>query len=150
MLNLEEIKRFDDTMWLHVLKTKTVFDADQIKAHKDWLIDEVERLQSQVANAVDNYYLQVQRVQRVYDLRKADRELVELGEYILKKFRSDIDGTTTETARKIIDRMYKQNKHYQEALENIKRILGSTPETYQPYTPKSDCMELINQVLTEK
>lgn len=64
----------------------------------------------------------IEQAERVPVLRKANRELVELGEYILKNFRSDIDGTTTETAQKVMDRMHEQNKRYREVIEKIKEF----------------------------
>lgn len=41
-MDLEEIKRYDDSVWLHILKETTVFDTVNIKAQKDWLIKSVE------------------------------------------------------------------------------------------------------------
>ncbi|BBI32470.1 hypothetical protein [Cohnella abietis] len=41
---LAEIKSYDDSWWLRYLEEKTIFDADNIKAHKQWLIEEVDRL----------------------------------------------------------------------------------------------------------
>lgn len=43
-LDLEKVKRYDDSWWLHYLKENTVFDAEGIKAHKDWLIEQAERV----------------------------------------------------------------------------------------------------------
>lgn len=38
-LDLEKVKRYDDSWWLHYLKENTVFDTEQIKAHKDYLME---------------------------------------------------------------------------------------------------------------
>jgi hypothetical protein len=43
IMNLEEIKRYDDSIWLRILKQRTVFDTDNIKAQKDWLIQRAEK-----------------------------------------------------------------------------------------------------------
>ncbi|WP_422661632.1 hypothetical protein ACK8P5_26280 (plasmid) [Paenibacillus sp. EC2-1] len=40
--DLETIKRYDDSFWLRYLAENTVFDTDNIKAQKDWLIEQVE------------------------------------------------------------------------------------------------------------
>ncbi|MBR2246301.1 MAG: hypothetical protein IJ880_04635 [Bacilli bacterium] len=45
-MDLEEIKRYDDSMWLHILKKRTVFDTENIKAQKDWLIKQAEKLKA--------------------------------------------------------------------------------------------------------
>ena len=42
-MDLEEIKRYDDSFWLHILKRRTVFDTDNIKAQKEWLIEQAEK-----------------------------------------------------------------------------------------------------------
>lgn len=47
-MDLETIKRYDDSWWLRYLKDNTVFDADEIKAQKDWLISRVEELEAEV------------------------------------------------------------------------------------------------------
>lgn len=47
-MDLETIKRYDDSWWLRYLKDNTVFDADEIKAQKDWLINRVEELEAEV------------------------------------------------------------------------------------------------------
>lgn len=44
---LEEIKKYDDYFWLRYLSEHTVFDTENIKAQKDWLIAEVEKLQQE-------------------------------------------------------------------------------------------------------
>lgn len=44
-MNLEDIKKYDDYFWLRYLSEHTIFDTDNIKAQKDWLIAEVDRLQ---------------------------------------------------------------------------------------------------------
>ncbi|WP_442636546.1 hypothetical protein [Rossellomorea marisflavi] len=52
-MDLETIKRFDDSWWLSYLREKTVFDADTIKAHKEWLLEQAEQLEriKQLSNA---------------------------------------------------------------------------------------------------
>lgn len=44
-MDLQTIKRYDDSWWLSYLKQHTVFDTDHIKAQKDWLIKQAETLQ---------------------------------------------------------------------------------------------------------
>lgn len=44
-MDLETIKRYDDSWWLSYLKQHTVFDTENIKAQKDWLIKQAETLQ---------------------------------------------------------------------------------------------------------
>ncbi|BBI32026.1 hypothetical protein [Cohnella abietis] len=41
---LAEIKSYDDSWWLRYLEEKTVFDAENIKSQKVWLIEELESL----------------------------------------------------------------------------------------------------------
>ncbi|MNO55017.1 hypothetical protein D3C76_455000 [compost metagenome] len=41
-LSLEEIKSYDDSYWLHYLKENTIFDTENIRTHKEWLINQVE------------------------------------------------------------------------------------------------------------
>jgi fructose/tagatose bisphosphate aldolase len=40
--NLEEIKSYDDSYWLRYLAENTIFDTENIKAQKDWLIKQLE------------------------------------------------------------------------------------------------------------
>ncbi|MGO4699487.1 hypothetical protein AB4Z50_35220 [Paenibacillus sp. 2TAB26] len=40
---LTEIKQYDDYFWLRYLQENTIFDTDNIKAQKDWLIASLER-----------------------------------------------------------------------------------------------------------
>ena len=42
-MDLEEIKSYDDSFWLNILKQRTVFDTDNIKAQKEWLIEQAEK-----------------------------------------------------------------------------------------------------------
>jgi esterase/lipase superfamily enzyme len=42
-VDLETIKRYDDSWWLEYLRRNTVFDADNIKAQKDWLVKQAEK-----------------------------------------------------------------------------------------------------------
>lgn len=44
-MDLETIKKYDDSVWLYILKQKTVFDTDLIKAQKDWLIEQAEKVE---------------------------------------------------------------------------------------------------------
>lgn len=37
--SLEEIKGYDDSYWLRYLAENTIFDTENIKAQKDWLIN---------------------------------------------------------------------------------------------------------------
>jgi CRISPR/Cas system CSM-associated protein Csm2 small subunit len=39
---LEEIKRYDDSYWLRYLAENTIFDTENIKAQKKWLIKQLE------------------------------------------------------------------------------------------------------------
>lgn len=66
-----------------------------------------------------NFNHLIEQAGRVEGLREANADLVELGKYILKHFRGYIDGTTTETAQKVMDSMHKQNKCYREVLRKI-------------------------------
>lgn len=52
-MDLAEIKRYDDSVWLYILKTETVFDAEKIKAQKDWLIKAVEVHQNAIKLALE-------------------------------------------------------------------------------------------------
>lgn len=45
-MDLETIKRYDDSWWLEYLKQKTVFDTENIKAQKNWLIEQAEKAQN--------------------------------------------------------------------------------------------------------
>jgi hypothetical protein len=62
-MNLEEIKRYDDSIWLRILKQRTVFDTDNIKAQKDWLIQRAEQAEryekalKEIEEAKEEYYL---------------------------------------------------------------------------------------------
>jgi hypothetical protein len=62
-MNLEEIKRYDDSVWLHILKQRTVFDTDNIKAQKEWLIQRAEQAEryekalKEIEEAKEKYYL---------------------------------------------------------------------------------------------
>jgi hypothetical protein len=47
-MNLEEIKKYDDYFWLRYLKENTVFDTDNIKAQKDWLMQRLERYEEEL------------------------------------------------------------------------------------------------------
>lgn len=40
--SLEEIKNYDDSYWLRYLAENTIFDTENIKAQKDWLINQLE------------------------------------------------------------------------------------------------------------
>ncbi len=52
-MDLEEVKRYDDSIWLHILKERTVFDTDKIKAQKDWLIKALEIHQNAIKLALE-------------------------------------------------------------------------------------------------
>ncbi|MFS0783585.1 hypothetical protein [Bacillus sp. 1P06AnD] len=45
-MDLNTIKKKDDSVWLYILKNKTVFDTELIKAEKDWLIKQAEKLEN--------------------------------------------------------------------------------------------------------
>ena len=42
--DLEKIKSYDDSWWLKYLEENTVFAAEQIKAQKEWLIEQAEQV----------------------------------------------------------------------------------------------------------
>jgi hypothetical protein len=50
---LEEIKSYNDSYWLRYLAENTIFDTENIKAQKEWLIKqlEVEKARADVAEA---------------------------------------------------------------------------------------------------
>ena len=52
-MDLETIKRYDDTFWLMYLKENTVFDADGIQEKKEWLIQSLEAHQDALKLALD-------------------------------------------------------------------------------------------------
>jgi hypothetical protein len=47
-----ELKTYDDYWWLQYLREKTIFDVDNIKAQKDYLIQSVEELRQEKSNLV--------------------------------------------------------------------------------------------------
>jgi hypothetical protein len=60
MNKFEEIKSYDDYWWLEYLREKSIFDVDNIKAHKDYLIKtldesllEIKQLRESLINAKD-------------------------------------------------------------------------------------------------
>jgi hypothetical protein len=55
-MDLETIKKYDDSVWLYILKQKTVFDTDLIKAQKDWLIEKIEKQQKQITELICSIY----------------------------------------------------------------------------------------------
>lgn len=52
-MDLETIKRYDDTLWLMYLKENTVFDADGIQEKKEWLIQSLEAHQDALQFALE-------------------------------------------------------------------------------------------------
>ncbi|WP_010500630.1 hypothetical protein [Paenibacillus elgii] len=42
---LEDIKSYDDSYWLRYLSENTIFDTENIRQQKAWLIKTVEQLQ---------------------------------------------------------------------------------------------------------
>ncbi|AJD93219.1 hypothetical protein JMA_39010 (plasmid) [Jeotgalibacillus malaysiensis] len=52
-MDLETIKRYDDTLWLMYLKENTVFDADGIQEKKEWLIQTLEAHQDALQLALE-------------------------------------------------------------------------------------------------
>jgi hypothetical protein len=53
LVDLQEIKRYDDSIWLYILKQRTVFDTGNIKAQKDWLIKALEVHQKAIGLALE-------------------------------------------------------------------------------------------------
>jgi|SRR5579875_664969 len=47
-LDLETVKSYDDNWWLSFLRERSIFDVDNIKRHKDWLIKTVEEQQKEI------------------------------------------------------------------------------------------------------
>lgn len=47
-MNLDEIKQYDDSWWQRYLRDRTIFDVDNIKAQKDWLMRTVEEQQNDI------------------------------------------------------------------------------------------------------
>jgi hypothetical protein len=50
--NLEEIKSYNDSYWLRYLAENTIFDTENIKAQKDWLIKQLEAEKERASNLI--------------------------------------------------------------------------------------------------
>jgi hypothetical protein len=50
--NIEEIKSYDDSYWLRYLAENTIFDTENIKAQKDWLIKQLEAEKERASNLI--------------------------------------------------------------------------------------------------
>lgn len=58
---LEEIKSYDDSYWLRYLAENTIFDTENIKAQKDWLINQLTAAKEEIARINCDYYADKQR-----------------------------------------------------------------------------------------
>lgn len=61
LLTLEEIKSYDDSYWLRYLAENTIFDTENIKAQKDWLINQLTAAKEEIARINCDYYADKQR-----------------------------------------------------------------------------------------
>ncbi|MYX21971.1 hypothetical protein GTY77_18175 [Streptomyces sp. SID8380] len=50
--SLEEIKSYDDSYWLRYLAENTIFDTENIRGQKEWLIKQLEAERERAANLI--------------------------------------------------------------------------------------------------
>lgn len=44
-MDLKTIKQYDDSWWLAFLRERSIFDVDNIKAQKEWLLEQAEKVE---------------------------------------------------------------------------------------------------------
>ncbi|MBT2759993.1 hypothetical protein [Paenibacillus sp. ISL-20] len=82
--NLEEIKSYDDSYWLRYLAENTIFDTENIKAQKDWLIKQLEAEKERGDKANESYRL----LRKLYD-EQCSEKMKYYNEMVIEKERAN-------------------------------------------------------------
>jgi hypothetical protein len=121
---LEEIKRYDDSYWLRYLAENTIFDTENIKAQKDWLINQLTAEKERA----DKLEMSLEAIE---GLTRAETKRA--------------DGWREHVRKLNIDLEYAEARE-QKLREGIEEVLRDATKWENPYEGYNDLQKLLDSL----
>lgn len=163
--SLEEIKKYDDSYWLRYLAENTIFDTENIKAQKDWLINQLtaekergDDLQERFDHLADEHDDLLERsMKRKFELAK-EKERADIAELAYQGLAENAvtrgEYQSLLDKHSLLSRAYRAQRDYLNKLEGreyklreaIEEALRDATKWENPYEGYNDLQKLLDSL----